>query len=163
MSEEFGTLVAAASNQLRLRRNHLERLDVCNKGCGRETATMDVGSHGAADGMAIGACWLLADAPPTGLAVRARLSLAIAIASNDIRPRDTALDLEKSALLIQSAHAIQAARVQQRAAAEELLSPHGVPATGNRQRGAIVPCSLDRLDDILRRPRFDDSGDAGAV
>ena len=116
---------------------------------------MNVGRYRAAEGMAIGAARFLADAPRTDLARK--------IASNHIGPRDPAFDLEKSALFIEGAYPFQSARIQQRPAGEELLSPHGVPAAGDRQRGTIVPRSLYSLDDISDRSRFDDARDTSAV
>ena len=62
VAEQFGTLRAAAADQVARGRDHLEAFDVGDEGLSGQSAAMDVGGDGAAERQPVRAGLLLADA-----------------------------------------------------------------------------------------------------
>ena len=127
-----------------------KRLDVRDNRLHRQTASVHVGSERAADGQSVG----------TGLLLRDRPRAMIDEILDQLRPFDSGLHFDDSALMIEMQNIVHRSDVDERGTGPELLPTHRMAAAAKRQfsRGFT-----DRRDELGLRARTNDVANARRI
>jgi len=158
MTKQLGVRGSAARDHVAIARDDFERFEIVDERGGGETAPVNVCSDCAADGEPIGAGLLLADSP--------RWSASVGpdeISADYIGPRDAGLDSEQPAILVEAAHPLELAHVEQGATGEKLLTAHRVTPAGDGQSFAASGGGLHRANHVFDGARFDRTRHRGLV
>jgi hypothetical protein len=158
MTKQIGMFVAAAARYFTLWRHYLEGLDVGDEGLGLEPAAMNVGGYSAAHGEAIGTGLLLSYAEG-----RSRPALQGEIPSDNVGPGDTGLHLEERPAAVEPTRVPKLPHIEQRAAGEELLTPHGMASAADCQGLAFSLRSRHRRSDFGHAAGLEHPADRSTV
>jgi hypothetical protein len=119
---------------------------------------VNIGRYCSADREPVGSRLLLTYAP------RAVAAAGTAeVCTQDARPLDAGLDLQQAPLLVEATHSVHPAHIQEGPAAQELLSAHGVPPTGNRHGSPFGTRALDGSNHVVECARLERPRDASGI
>jgi hypothetical protein len=107
--------------------------------------------------------------PDQSLAYSATIPIALGsrfeaeVCTQDAWPLDTRLHLQEPPLLVKVADSVHPAHIQERPAAQELLSTHRVPSAGNRHGPFFNARSLDGANNVTECVRLNFSRHASEI
>jgi len=150
--------VAAASNHISLGGYDLERFEIIDKWWCAQASTVNVGCNRSADSEPVSPSLLLTYAPGT-----AHAAGTSEVCAQDAWPLDTRLHLQEPPLLVKVADSVHPAHIEERPAAQELLSTDRVPSAGNRHGSHFRAGSLDGANNVVKSVRLNLSRYASSV
>ena len=140
---------AAASNHISLGSYDLERFKIIDKWWCAQASTVNIGRDRSADGESVSPSLLLTYAPGT-----AHAAGTSEVCTQDAGPLNARFHLQEPPLLVKAADSVHPAHIQERPAAQELLSAHRVPAPGNRHGSHFRAGSLDGVNNVVKCVRL---------
>ena len=85
------------------------------------------------------------------------------VCTQDAGPLNARFHLQEPPLLVKAADSVQSAHIQERPAAQELLTTHRVPSAGNRQGPIFNARSLDGANNVTECVRLNFSRHASEI
>ena len=149
---------AAAPNHISLGGYDLERFEIIDKWWCAQASTVNVGRNRSADSEPVGPSLFLTYAPGTEHAAGTS-----EVCTQDAWPLDARLHLQEPPLRVKVADSVHPAHIQERPAAQELLSTHSVPSAGNRHRPLFHARSLDGANNVTESVRLNFSRRASEI
>jgi hypothetical protein len=119
---------------------------------------VNIGRNRSADSEPVSPSLLLTYAPRT-----AHAAGTSEVCTQDAWPLNARLNLQEPLLLVKVADSVHPAHIQERPAAQELLSTHRVPSAGNRHGSLFHARSLDGANNVVECVRLNLSRNASKI